>query len=143
MNKDDVEILKEVQKNARMAVKAIDTISDKVYDDKLAYELSRQNLQYSSLHNKAVDILTREGSDIYHRSAVEDMMLESGIHMNTMWNNSTSKIAELMIQGSNRGITSMWKSMNHHTNAGNISVEIAKELMDFEEKCIDKLKKYL
>lgn len=143
MNKDDVEILKEVQKNARMAVKAIDTISDKVYDDKLAYELSRQNLQYSSLHNKAVDRLTREGTDIYHRSAVEDMILESGIHMNTMWNNSTSKIAELMIQGSNRGITSMWKSMNHHRNAGNISVEIAKELMDFEEKCIDKLKKYL
>ena len=29
MNKDDTEILKEVQKNTRMAVKAIEAISDK------------------------------------------------------------------------------------------------------------------
>ena len=63
--------------------------------------------------------------------------------MNTMLNNSTSKIAELMIQGNNRGIMSMWKTINHHDNAQKMSMEIAKELMDFEEKCIEKLKDYL
>ena len=36
MNKDDTEILKEVQKNTRMAVKAIEAISDKVCNDKLS-----------------------------------------------------------------------------------------------------------
>ena len=60
MNKDDTEILKEVQKNTRMAVKAIEAISDKVCNDKLSYELSRENLSFSKLHNKAVDMLTRE-----------------------------------------------------------------------------------
>lgn len=33
--------------------------------------------------------------------------------------------------------------MNHHKNAGKESVEVAKELMDFEEKCIQSLKVYL
>ena len=42
-----------------------------------------------------------------------------------------------MIQGNNRGILSMCKSMNHHDNAGNMAMEVAKELMDFEEKCIE------
>ena len=33
MKKDDQEILKEVQKNTGMALKAIDTISEKVHND--------------------------------------------------------------------------------------------------------------
>ena len=33
MKRDDQEILKEVQKNSRMAIKAIDTIMDKVSND--------------------------------------------------------------------------------------------------------------
>ena len=143
MNKDDTEILKEVQKNTRMAVKALEAMSDQVCNDKLSYELSRENLSFSKLHNKAVDMLTRESKDVYHPSAVEDMMLSGAINMNTMLNNSTSRIAELMIQGNNRGILSMCKSMNHHDNAGSMTMEVAKELMDFEEKCIEKLKEYL
>lgn len=143
MKKDDQEILKEVQKNTRMAVRAIDKIADTVYDDSLSYELSREKLLYSAIHNKAVDRLTKEHADTYHKSAMEDMMLDSGIRMNTLLNNSTSKVAELMIQGSNRGLTSMWKSVNNHKDSCSVSMEVAKELMDFEEKCIERLKKYL
>lgn len=143
MKKDDAEVLKEVQKNARMAVQAIEIISEKVSDDRLAYELSRENVVYSAIHNKAVAALTREHTEGYHKSAFQDIMLNSGIQMNTLLNNSTSKIAELMIQGSNRGLTCMWKTMNHHQNTEKLSAEIAKELMDFEEKCIERLKEYL
>lgn len=143
MKKEDEEILKEVQKNARMAVKAIETISDKVYDDKLAYELSKENLVYSTIHNKAVDMLTKNGAETFRKNAFDDMMLETGIHMNTLLNNSTSKVAELMIQGSNRGITSMCKSLNHHGGSDSMSMEVAKELMDFERKSIENLKKFL
>ena len=70
-------------------------------------------------------------------------MLKGGNQMNTLANCSTSKIAELMIQGSSRGITSMWKSINHHQNSGNASMEVARELVDFEEKSIGRLKKFL
>jgi hypothetical protein len=48
-----------------------------------------------------------------------------------------------MIQGSSRGLTNMWKSINHHQNSGNTSMEVAKELMDFETKSIERLKKFL
>ena len=85
----------------------------------------------------------QEQVDGYHENVIEDTMLKSAIHMNTMFNCSTGKIAELMIQGSNRGITSMWKSMNHHPDATATSVEVAKELMDLEEKCIGQLKNFL
>ena len=56
MKRDDAEVLREVQKNTEMAMKAIDTISDKVYDDDLALQLSKQSLKYSQIHNKAMDL---------------------------------------------------------------------------------------
>ena len=143
MKKDDQEILKEVQKNSSMAINAINTISEKVHDNALQQELSKQKLWYSVIQNKATDRLQNERAEEYHASAMQDLMLKGGIQMNTFTNCSTSKIAELMIQGSNRGITSMWKSMNHHQNSGNRSMEVAKELVDFEQKSIARLKKFL
>ena len=143
MKKDDQEILKEVQKNSSMAINAINTISEKVHDNALQQELSKQKLWYSVIQNKATDRLQNERAEEYHASAMQDLMLKGGIQMNTFTNCSTSKIAELMIQGSNRGITSMWKSMNHHQNSGNLSMAVAKELVDFEQKSIARLKKFL
>ena len=63
--------------------------------------------------------------------------------MGTMLNVSTSHLAELMIQGSNRGLTNMYKAVKHNTLAQEKSVELAKELMDFEEKTIEEMKQYL
>ena len=143
MKKDDQEILKEVQKNSSMAINAINTISEKVHDNALQQELSKQKLWYSVIQNKATDRLQNERAEEYHASAMQDLMLKGGIQMNTFTNCSTSKIAELMIQGSNRGITSMWKALRHNQLAGDDAVELAKELMDFEEKNIEKLKAYL
>lgn len=143
MKKDDQEILKEVQKNSTMAISAIDTISEKVSDDELLHELSKERLLYSVIQNKATDRLQSERADGYHSSAMQEMMLKGGIQMNTLTNCSPSRIAELMIQGSNRGITNMWRSINHHQNSGSTSMEIANELIAFEEKAIGRLKKFL
>ena len=143
MKRDDAEILREVQKNTEMAMKAIDTVSDKVYDDDLAIQLSRQSLKYSEIHNKAVDKILEGKAEPYRTNNISQMMLVGGIHSNTLFDTSTSHIAEMMIQGSNRGITDMCKALNHHERAGGASLEIAKELMDFEEKNIERLKKYL
>ena len=143
MKRDDQEILKEVQKNTGMAVKAIATISEKTCDDIMRHELAREKRRYLDVYHKAEACLMQNKAEEYHGNVMEDMMLKSAINMNTMLNCSTSKIAELMIQGSNRGITSMWKSMNHHPDATQASMEIAKELMDLEEECIERLKRYL
>ena len=143
MKKDDQEILREVQKNTDMAIHAIDTISEKVRDEELRQELSREKLLYSVIQNKATDRLQSERAEGYHGSTMQDLMLKGGIQMNTLANCSTSKIAELMIQGSSRGITSMWKSINHHQNSVYSSMEVAWEFLDFEEKSIGRLKKFL
>ena len=143
MKSDDAKVLREVQRNTKMAMKAIDTITDRVYDDDLSMHITRESMKYAELYNKATDRLLNGRAASYRENGIQDMMLKGGARANTMLNTSTSHIAELLIQGSNRGLTSMWKAINHNENAGNVSMEIAKELMDFEEKNIEKLKQYL
>lgn len=45
MKSDDVKILQEVQKNTKMAIKAIDTISEKIYDDDLSMHVTRESMR--------------------------------------------------------------------------------------------------
>lgn len=143
MKKDDREILKEVQKNSQMAVKAIDTITEKTCDEIMRYELVKERRKYTDIYNRAEERLLQNKAEEYHASAIEDVILKGAINVNTALNCSSSKLAELMIQGRNRGITNMWKAMNHNESATETSLEIAKELIDFEERCIEQLKHYL
>lgn len=143
MKSDDVGVLQEVQKNTKMAMKAIDALSGKIYDDALSIQVTRESMKYAEIYNKATDRLIDGKAASYRDNGFQDIMLKGSVNANTMLNTSTSHIAEMLIQGSNRGLTSMWKSINHHEKAGDVSMEIAKELMDFEEKNIERLKKYL
>lgn len=143
MKRDDAEILRRIQKNTQMAMRAIDIIEDKVYDDSLAMQLSKQSLKYSQIYNKALDRLLEGKAQPYRTNNISQMMQTGGIRTNTLLDTSTGHIAELMITGSNQGIVDICKALNHHERAENCSLEIAKELMDFEEENIKRLKKFL
>ena len=114
MKSDDVGVLREVQRNTRMAMKALDALSGKIYDDGLSVQAARESMKYAEIYNKATDRLIGGKAASYRDNGFQDLMLKGSISANTMLNTSTSHIAEMLIQGSNRGLTSMWKSINHH-----------------------------
>ncbi len=143
MKPEEIFIYRDIQKNTEMAIKAIDTLSDKVYEDDFALQISRQSLKYSDIRRRAMDKLLAARAEPVHTNYMADFMLKSAIHMNTLLNTSTSHLAELMIQGSNRGITDMCKCLNHNATGDSMAMELAKELMDFEEKNIEVMKRYL
>ena len=143
MKSQEATVYREIQKNTEMAMKAIDTISGKVYDDNLALQISRQSLEYAELHNKACRELMTAKEERYQGSVLSDAMLKTSIHYNTMLNTSTGHIAEMLIKGSNNGILEMEKVLKHNTRAGEHSTALAQQLIDFEEKNIQHLKEYL
>ena len=51
MNKQEINIYREIQRNTEMAMKALDAVTDKIYDDRLAATVADQELQYSRLHD--------------------------------------------------------------------------------------------
>lgn len=143
MNKDDIAIYKSVQKNTEMAMKAIETIEPKVYENELALLLEKTNRQYADIHEKAVSGLQEAKIEPKKAGGLEQMMLVGGITGNTLFNTSTSHIAELMIKGSNMGILDLTKALNHNPNGGEKSMELANELMHMENRNLEEYKKYL
>lgn len=143
MKSQEVAVYKEIQKNTGMAIKAIDIINDKIYDEDLARQMSRQSLKYSEIYNQAKQQLLEAKAEPYRENHVENLMLAGAIHYNTLLNTSTSHIAELLIKGSNQGIIDMRKILNHNTEAGEKPETLAKQLIDFEAKNVERLTKYL
>lgn len=143
MESQEAAVYREIQRNTEMAMKAIDTISGKVYDDDLALQISRQSLKYAELYNEASKQLMAGKAERYQGNALADAMLRTGIHYNTMLNTSTGHIAEMMIKGSNNGILEMEKVLKHNERAGERSTALAQQLIDVEQKNIKRLKDYL
>ncbi len=143
MKSQEAAVYREIQRNTEMAMKALDTMSDKVYDDGLAMQISRQSLKYSELHNAAVKQLVDARAEPYRSSYMEDIMLRTGIHYNTLLNTSTGHIAELLIKESNNDILNMEKLLKHHEEAGERPLALARQLIAFEEKNVENLKKFL
>ncbi len=143
MRREDIQVLRDVQKNAELAMKAVETVSEKIYDDALALQLSRQSLRYSQLRNEAVDRLLSAHLEPARTNMVEELLVAGGIYKDTLLNTSTSHIAELVIQESSRKISRLCQSLHRHENAGEEAVEMAREFMDFEESNIRQLRKFL
>ena len=72
---EDVTIYKEIQRNTNMAMKAIETISDKVFDEELAMQISRQSLRYSDICNEATKQLVTAKEDTYQGSRFADIII--------------------------------------------------------------------
>lgn len=143
MKSQDIAIYQEIQRNTEIAMKAIENISDKVYDDDFALQIAKQSLKYSELHNEASKQLVEAKAESYHNSYFTELMLKMGIGYQTLLNTSTGHIAEMMIKGSNKGVLEMEKILNHNSEAGELSTRLAQQFLDFEEKNIKRLKDYL
>jgi len=143
MTSQEAKVYREIQKSTDTAMKAIDIIYEKVNDEALAMQISRQSLKYSQLHNEATKQLLDAKAPSYQSSHLSDAMLRTGIHYNTMLNTSTSHIAEMLIRGSNNGILEMEKALKNNLKAGEKSTFLAKQFIEFEEKNVKRLKQYL
>ncbi len=62
--------------------------------------------------------------------------------MKTLMDNSSSKIAELLLQGTNMGIIEGRKLLNHKETDGKVH-KLVQEYVDMQEEMIEKLKQFL
>ena len=141
-NQEEISVLKETRRNASMAVRAIDTLMSKIYNQEFAYELTAERGRFREFEQKAENGLWKHGIAVSD-SGMQRAMLWGSIQANTALNISTSHVADMMIQGNTRGITELMKVRHNNKLAGSYANELAEELMDFEEENIERLKKFL
>ena len=139
----EVDILKEINKDAKMGMDSINMVSKKVTDDKFQKILDGQHNEYQNIFDRTQELLIQENSEIQDVPAMQKAMAWTGIQMNTMNDKSNSKLSELLIQGNDMGVIKGTKLLNDYSFT---TPEIKNLLSDFirlQEKNIDDLKKFL
>lgn len=142
LTESDRAVLDENYRACAMGTEAINTIIQKVTDEKLALELNRQACKYTNLARKVTDKLARE-YETPRGQMTEKTKLWAGLQLGTLKDTSNEHVAELMIRGNAMAMTDMMKVVKKNKSAKKEYCELAEEIMDFEEKCIETLKTYL
>jgi len=141
--KEDINALDEIHKGACMGVDAIHFIIDKVEDDSLKNILDKQYNSYKDITKRIEDIYPRYNDDKPHETtAMNKIMTFYGIEMKTFNDQSSSKLAELLIQGTNMGIIEGRRILNRKKIDKEVE-EIVLKYVEMQEKYLDDLKCYL
>lgn len=138
-----IDVLDELNKGTCMGMDAIHYILDKVEDDALKKELDRQYREYKEISEEINKLYSKESDKKPHETnVINKAMTWYGIEMKTLLDNSTSKIAELLLQGTNMGIIEGRKLLNNKDTDEKIKILIDK-YVSMQEKSVEKLKKFL
>ena len=143
-NKNEVNVLDELNKGACMGMDAIHFILDKVEDDALKEELINQYKEYEKIHSEICKLYPEYNKDDEptETSMMNKAMTWYGIEMKTMMDKSNSKISELLLQGTNMGIIEGRKLLNHKNTDKEVE-KLVQEYVEMQEKAVEKLKEFL
>ena len=142
--KENINALDEINKGSCMGMDAIKDILDKVEDEKFRKVLDSQYEFYNKIKDEIENIYKKYNSDDdpHETSIMNKVMTWSGVNMKTLTDYSNSKIAELLLQGTNMGIIEGRKILNRKEMDSEVE-KIVSEYVTAQEKYVEDLKKFL
>ncbi len=144
MENQNLNILDEVNKGATMGMDAISYVSEKVSDNNFQKVLDTEYQKYKKIservNNLYSDYTTKEP---HETNAMNKMMTWYGIQMKTMKDDTTSKLSELLMQGTNMGIIEGRRLLNQNKDADSDVKSILNDFVVMQEDSVETLKKYL
>ena len=141
--KKDEEVLAEIYRNCQLALQSISDILPETEDEELRKEMESEHEGYEKISGKASVIAKNRGIELKEPNPMKKMMMWGSIKMSTLTNGSRAHIAEMMIQGTVMGITSLKTTENKAECADEEICELLRELITLEEKYEKKLKTFL
>ena len=144
MENKNLNILDEVNKGATMGMDAISYVSEKVTDDKFKNVLDTEYNKYQKISERVNDLYSNyTDKEPHETNAMNKMMTWYGIQMKTMVDDSTSKISELLMQGTNMGIIEGRRLLNQNSDIAPDVHNILNDFVTMQEDSVETLKKYL
>ena len=144
MENQILNILDEVNKGATMGMDAISFISEKVSDYNFKEVLTTEYNKYKDISNRVNNLYSYYSNEKPHETNVMNkMMTWYGIQMNTIKDDTTSKLSELLMQGTNMGIIEGRRLINQNENTNQDVKNVLNDFVVMQEDSIETLKKYL
>ena len=138
------EALAEIYRNAHLALESIADITPQVDDHEIKEELSRQHEIYEQFAARAAVIARDMGLELKEPNVMKKVMMWGSIKMSTLADNSRAHIADMMVQGTVMGITSLRTTASELPIDGNDKIiALLNEMIQAEEDMEKKWKEYL
>ena len=141
----DCELLQDIYSNVKMGSESIINLLPKIKDDEMKTFMTSQLNQYEKYATKVKDQLVMKGVEPKEPNTVSKISAKIGMEMKSMQDNTTSHMAEMMVQGSTMDVTDLLQKVTVYEKCPECknSVSLAKEIVAFEEKNIEKMKRFL
>lgn len=144
MENQNLNILDEVNKGATMGMNAISYVNDKASNYDFKKVLDTEYKKYEKISKRVNDLYSNYSNETPHETnRMEKMMTWYGVQMQTMMDDTTSKLSELLMKGTNMGIIEGRRLLNQNENAAHDVKNILNDFVVMQEDSVETLKKYL
>lgn len=143
IEQDTIKLLRECDAGVKMGVASIEDVLDQARSGSLKRYLAECKTKHEKLRNEIQILL-----DKYHDDGKEPNPIAKGMSwmktsMKMGMDNSDQTIADLMTDGCNMGVKSLNQYLNQYEAADEVSKDIAKRLIDLEERLAVDIRKFL
>ncbi len=141
----DAEFLQDIYSNVKMGSDSIINLLPKIKDDDMKMFMTNQLDQYEKYAQDVKNQLVAQGVEPREVNPVSKLSAKIGMEMKSFQDNTTSHMAEMMVQGSTMDVTDLLQKVSVYEKCPECknSVSLAKEIVAFEERNIEKMKEFL
>ncbi len=143
VEQDTVKLLRECDAGVKMGIASLDDVLEQAHSAALRQSLIQCKSAHDQLENEIESLLDR-----YHDDGKEPNPIAKGMswiktNVKMGMDNSDQTIAELITDGCNMGVKSLNQYLNQYKAADEVSKDIAKRLIQLEERLAVDIRKFL
>ena len=143
IEQDTIKLLRECDAGVKMGVKSIDDVVEYVESDTFERRLRDCRREHEKLDGEIKEQLDRFKDTGKEPNPMAKSMSWVKTNVKLAVDNSDHTIADLMTDGCNMGVKSLNKYLNKYQAADEYSKDIAKRLINLEEKLAVDIRAYL
>jgi len=136
------ELLQYIYKTADMGCEGIDAV-EKHAEEKMMAELKRERAEYEHIRGEADTLIRRGGDEPSGTGIMAKMSTEMMSATQMAMDDSRSKIAEMMIQGTTMGIVKTIRHLKDYEGDDENARKLGQRLLETQEANVEKMKAFL
>ena len=143
VEQDTIKLLRECDAGVKMGVASIDDVLDRVEDQNLHDRLKTCREEHEQLQCQIQKLLGQYHDDGKNPNPIAKSMSWMKTNMKLGMEGSDATIADLMTDGCNIGVKTLNRYLNQYKAADEQSKDIAKRLINLEEKLAIDIRQFL
>ena len=143
IEQDTIKLLRECDAGVKMGVASIDDVLGRVHSEKLRQLLMDCKAEREKLKGEINSLLCQYHDDGKEPNPVAKGMSWMKVGVKMGMDDSDKTVSDLMTDGCNMGVKSLNKYLNEYTAADEVSKDIAKRLINLEERLAIDIREFL